>query len=182
MAYFSLFESRKGYLSLSTMADSFTWHRSIAWHTWSLRTLSIFPQVPLVFKVSICKITCYSDRYTFALNLLFFSYSFQYSFFLHISRDRTMICHQNFNFCSYLFGVLCASHIHVAIFFLRLRKFLFMILLKIKSMPLSWYSPCSGPIIWRFGVFIICFSAYSFSVLHFFIFFTWVEESFYFIF
>lgn len=104
MAYFSLFKSRKGYLSLSTMTGSFIWHRSIAWHAWSLRTLSIFTQVPLVFKVPICKITCYSDRYTFALNL-FFSYSFQYSFFLHISRDRTMICHQNFLFYSCLFGV-----------------------------------------------------------------------------
>lgn len=86
----------------------------------------------------------------FPLYLTIFSSNIQCIFIFCIFNVLTMIHHGDFHFWSCLFGVLCASSTLVSL--LTLRKFSFVILLKIGSMSLTYdSSPSSMSIIQKFS-------------------------------
>lgn len=137
-------------LFLFMVVHRFAGFSNLCWHLLSLRVYSTSLHALFSFRVSIEK-SCVILR-----DLpLYVIYSFSFAAF------NTLLLFCLFNFLVILwqgdflfwlnpFGVLYCSWTFIVISSTRLEKLPFMILLKMYSGILSWYSPCSIPIIQRF--------------------------------
>jgi hypothetical protein len=67
----------------SVMTNGFAWYSTLAWHLCSFITFTTLVQSLLAFiVVSVEKLAFYSDNPTFIYDLIFFSGSLQYPFFV----------------------------------------------------------------------------------------------------